>query len=478
MTIAPARPGARGSLVNQTPIRTPDVADGAVMTKRAWWLVILNFLIPGSAQSLAGSRRLGRFGLASTLLMWVLVVVTVLGMLLWRSAVQPILLRPAVLFVIAALIAAYAIVWVILSIDTFRLVRIVKTRAPQTFLVSLLAIVLAVVQGMTGWYGSTTVFAAAGGLGSIFSNSAPVVEPSDGYYNVLLLGADSGEGRDSMRFDSISVISVDADTGKTTITGIPRDLQHFSFSEGSPMLAQYPNYFEGKSDPTCGWTSGINQLTNAVSVCDESGHGDELYPDAESQGSTPAIEATKDAAEGILGIDIPYYVLVDMQGFASLVDALGGVDINVTERLPEGGGPAYEGQPAEDWASGWIEVGQQHMDGETALWYARSRYTTSDWDRMQRQRELQEAVISQMTPQNVLARFQEVASATDDVLTTDIPQGLVSTFVDLAVDARQQDITNIELTPEGAGVDQEWPDMSAIHTLIDGTLHPDDGSGQ
>ena len=142
-------------------------------------------------------------------------------------------------------------------------------------------------------------------------------------------------------------------------------------------------------------------------------------------------------------------------------------------RLPEGPGPAYEGQPASEWATGWIEEGDQHMSGETALWYARSRYTTSDWDRMQRQRELQEAVISQMTPQNVLARFQEVARAGDDVITTDVPQGLVSTFVELAVDSRSQEMTSIELNPD-SGVDQDWPDAAAIQQLIDEALHPTD----
>ena len=141
------------------------------------------------------------------------------------------------------------------------------------------------------------------------------------------------------------------------------------------------------------------------------GDGNALYPDAVANGSEPGIEATKDAAEGILGIEIPYYVFVDMHGFAALVDALGGVEITVEERLPEGGGPAYDGQPAEEWASGWIEVGPQRMDGDTAQWYARSRYTTSDFDRMKRQRQLQEAILAQFTPDVVLTRFSDVAAA-------------------------------------------------------------------
>src|SRR3546814_2132982 len=72
---APARvrPGSR-SVVEARPLRNPDAASRQVMTRRGWWLVIMNFLLPGSAQVLAGNRRLGRFGLGATLVMWVLLV--------------------------------------------------------------------------------------------------------------------------------------------------------------------------------------------------------------------------------------------------------------------------------------------------------------------------------------------------------------------------------------------------------------------
>ncbi len=160
------------------------------------------------------------------------------------------------------------------------------------------------------------------------------------------------------------------------------------------MQDEYPDGHTGYANATCGWGSGINQLRTEVEICQD---GNLLYPDTKERGTEPGIEATKDAAEGIMGIQIPYYVLIDMKGFADVIDALGGVDINVQERLPKGG-PAYDGQPVDDWAFGWIEPGQQHMDGDTAQWYARSRYTTSDFDRMRRQRELQEAILAQFTP--------------------------------------------------------------------------------
>jgi len=458
------------SVVHQRPMRRPDAANGKMMTRRGWWLVVLNFLVPGSAQALAGSKRLGRFGLRLTLLMWVLAIIAALGTLLWRTAALAVVTFPITLPALAVILAIYTVVWVILSIDTLRLVRLVKTRAPQRFFILVLGLLLAVVQGTVGAFGASTLFTSSGFLNDNFSNAAPVVPPSNGYYNVLLLGADSGEGRDSLRYDSISVISVNADTGAITITGVPRDLEHAPFSEGSPMLAEYPTRFEGHADPECGWSSGINQLTNAVAFCREDG-GASLYPDAEKHDSLPEIEATKDAVEGLTGLEIPYYVSIDMQGFAALIDAVGGVDITVDERLPEGGGPAYEDQPAEEWATGWIEEGEQTMNGETALWYARSRYTTSDWDRMQRQRELQTAVLSQMTPQNLLTRLEEVADAGTAVLETDVPRALVPTFLDLAVDARTQEMASIELNPD-SGIDQTEPDVALIHQMVQDALHP------
>ncbi|ODT42507.1 MAG: transcriptional regulator [Microbacterium sp. SCN 70-200] len=461
-------------MLGDQPMRRPDARSPRVMTRRGWWLIALNFLIPGSAQSLAGSRRLARVGLSATLLMWVLVVLAIAALVVWPSLLTTLATNVAFLLVLQVVLLAYAVLWVVLTIDTLRLVRLVKTRPVARPLIALAAILGLVVSGGGVAYASQQIIGPARELlASIFTNNEPAVAPSNGYYNFLLLGADSGLGRDSMRFDSISVVSVNAETGAVHITGIPRDLAYAPFSDG-PMHDLYPDGFTGHPSATCGWGPGINQLMNAVEVCQPNG-GADIYPDAADNGSTPAIEATKDAAEGILGIEIPYYVFVDMKGFADIVDALGGVDITVTERLPEGGGPAYEGQSAEEWATGWIEVGPQHMDGDTAQWYARSRYTTSDWDRMRRQRELQQAILAQANPANVLARFQQVAAAGEDLVQTDIPASLLPFLVDLAVKAKEQPVATLELTPDGAGIDTDNPtadEYAHVRDLIQQALYP------
>ncbi|HEX5730541.1 LCP family protein [Microbacterium sp.] len=475
----PAPPGrATPRVVEDQPLRYPDTASREVMTRRGWWLVLLNFLIPGSAQAAAGNRRLARVGLGATLAMWAMLILGVLGALLWRTAMLSLitgawlpdwlsLLRGAPLLLIQGILLAYAVLWVILTIDTLRLVRLVKTGPTARFGIAALSVLLLVVAGGGAVYAAQIAGTTRDTLGAIFGASGPSVPPSDGYYNILLLGADSGEGRDSMRFDSISVVSVNAETGATTITGIPRDMPNFPFSAG-PMLDRYPDGHEGHADSSCGWGSGINQLRTEVEVCQD---GNSLYPDAVLNGSEPGIEATKDAAEGILGIEIPYYVFLDMHGFAALVDALGGVDVTVEQRLPKGGGPSYDGEPAEDWAIGWIEAGPQHMDGDTAQWYARSRYTTDDFDRMKRQRVLQQAILAQFTPEVVLTRFQDVALAGQDLVQTDLPQSMLPFLAELALKAKEQPVTTIELTP-ASGIDEFDPDYAYIQELVQLSLHP------
>lgn len=474
MTLAAPRAtsSAGRSLVETRPLRNPDVADPAFMGRRGWWLVAMNVLVPGSAQILSGrNRRLGRFGLGATLLGWFLVILAVVSALFFRSALITVGSNWFALTALQVLFIGYALLWLVLTFDTLRIVRLVKV--PPTSRIAIPVVALVIVGLLSGGagYAASIAGSSRGAINDIFGQSGPSLPPSDGYYNILLLGADSGDGRDSMRFDSISVVSVNAESGAVTIFGIPRELPSAPFSDGSPMQALYPNAFEGHSSPTCGWNPWMNHVRYAAEVCRDD-EGAELYPDAAAQGSAPGIEATKDAAEGILGIEIPYYVFIDMNGFAAMIDALGGVDIEVTERLPKGGPPeGWTGTDVNEWAIGWIEPGAQHMDGDTAQWYARSRYTTSDWDRMERQRELQLAILDQFTPQNILSRFNDIAAAGTVLVDTDLPRDKLSEFFDLMLKAKEQPVTTIELVPEN-GVDEFTPDYAFVRELAQQTLHP------
>ncbi|GAB3616075.1 hypothetical protein GCM10027416_06320 [Okibacterium endophyticum] len=444
------------SVYTASPIRHPDPRSPQVMTKRAWWLVVLNFLIPGSAQSLAGSRRLARLGLGATLALWAFAVITVVLYLVWPTVVYTLATNSLVLLAAQAVLIAYAVLWVVLTVDTLRLVRIVKAAPSARFWIAALTVVLLVVSAGGATAGVYYAGVTRGALSSIFGGGAAAEPPVDGRYNILLLGGDAGPDRDGLRPDSLTVVSIDADTGEAVMIGLPRDMEYVPFAEDSPFYERYPDGYQSCDVSAC----KLNSVYTEAEVV----HPD-WYPDAAARGSAPGIEATKDAAEGITGLTIQYYVLIDMQGFSDLVDALGGVTINVTERVPLGGDENLNG------VAEWFEPGEQHMDGYHALWYARSRHGDSDYARMERQRQLQEAILRQFTPANVLSKFQVIAEAGAQVVKTDIPESMLGYFTDLAMKTKELPISAIELTPAN-DIDPENPDFAAIRELINSTLHP------
>jgi len=410
----------------------------------------LNVVVPGSAQVLAGSRRLGRWGLASTLVFWAVAVVVIVLAFAFRSPLIEIATNVVALTIVQVFLAYYAMLWVVLTVDTLRLARIVRT-APSArgFLAGAMVLLMVVTVGPAA-YGAYLAGVQHGLLNSLFTSRADAAPPVDGRYNIMLLGGDAGADRTGLRPDSISVASIDAETGATTIVGIPRNLYDAPFVAGSPLYGEYPD----------GYDCGDDCLVSFLYTYGEE-HPD-LYPDAESRGSNPGVEAMRDAVEGITGLTVQYYALIDMQGFVDLIDALGGIQVDVQQRIPINGGVDGNGQPIN--VDGWIEPGEQKLDGYHALWYARARHGTSDYDRMARQREVQQALLSQFQPAQVLSKFQAVASAGVQTVDTDIPQGALAAFVDLAVKAKSQQITSLELVPPT--YDNVYPDYDAMRTAV------------
>ena len=440
------------------PVRFPDVRSPAGMTRRAWWLIGLNVVIPGSTQVLAGDRRLGRFGLAATLLLWALLIVAGIASALARTAVFTLATNPIVLIIVQLVLTAYAVLWVVLTIDTIRLVRLVRTSPSARLFIAALATAGMLVVAGTAGYGAVVANSAYGLLAGTFQYGE-IEEPVDGRYNFLLLGGDAGPDRQGLRPDSISVVSVDAETGAAVIIGIPRNLERVPFPADSSLVETYP---EGYGTNGCDVdVCLINSIYTEVEL-----RSPDRYPDAAANGSSPGIEAMRDAAEGVTGLTIQYYVLIDMQGFGQLVDALGGVTITVPEAVEIG----ING----DSAVGVIEAGEQHMDGATALWYARTRYQTTDYGRMDRQRIVQEAVLAQFEPATLLTTFQSVAAAGQQMVRTDIPAGMLGYFVGLASKTKELPLVKVELTPAN-GIDPEdpyYPDIVALITNGIATASP------
>lgn len=432
-----------------SPVRFPDLQSPGTMTKRAWWLIGLNLLIPGSAQLLAGNRRLGRFGVGMTFLLWALAIIALVVWLVNHEAIYAVVTDPIGLTVLQVVLAAYALLWIVLTFDTLRLIRLVKTGVGAPLIAFFAVAALVVTAGAAG-YGAVSAGSARSAVTQIFAGQ-DYVAPVNGRYNVLLLGGDAGSDRTGLRPDSTSVASIDATTGATTIIGIPRNMEMIPFAKGSPLYGPFPNGY------VCGDLCLIDYLYT---------YGEEhpaLYPKADAAHSNAGIEAMKDAAEGVLGLKIQFYALIDMQGFADLVDALGGVSIDVPADLPYG--PVTAKKPY-----GVFHAGTQQMDGATALWYARSRYDGNDYQRMARQRQVQEAIVKQFQPAIVLTKFQAIAAAGAQVVKTDIPSGMLAHFVDLGEKGRTLPLTQLELVPPE--FNPARPDYAKIKAAVDAAIAP------
>lgn len=427
-----------------SPLRHPDTRQPELMAKRAWWLLGLNLLIPGSAQLLAGDRKWGRFAVGATFVLWGVVLGGLLLFALARPVALTIATNVVTLWVAQLGLIFYAVLWLATTINALSLARIVRaTPSARAPLAGFVALSLVLTVGGSAWAAWATGI-GRDTLGSVFAGGF-IEPPIDGRYNILLLGGDAGPDRIGLRPDSISLASVDAGTGAVTMIGVPRNLYNAPFAEGSPLWEEWPNGFD------CGDDCLISYL---YSWAEEH---PELYPKAEREGSTPGIEAMKDAVEGVTGLEVQYTVLIDMQGFAQLVDALGGVTVTVAEPgmdLGINGGPVV----------GRIEAGEQRMDGATALWYARNRYNLTDFDRMAHQRQIQEAILRQVEPATVLTRFQAIAEAGTQVVRTDIPQSMLGVLSDLAVKARELPIVDVELTPPT--IDNVEPDYTLTRSLV------------
>lgn len=482
MELAVVEPaGVRAVTIDlERPLRNPDLESPPFMAKRARWLVVLGFLIPGTAQLLGGgNRKLGRWGLGSTIALILGIVVLAAGFFVARVPTLTLVSNPWFLLFLQIVVVYFAIMWLVLGLDTLRLLKLVRITPNWRIPVAMLSVLLTVLPVGAAAWAATTIGVTRTAIGDLFQ-AAPPVEPVNGRYNILLLGADAGADREGLRPDSISLVSVDAESGQSVIIGLPRELIAMPFPEESPLAAVHPNGF-GVAPNAFGEWGGCNvgdppycrinalyaEMEDFQNADGTESYGQQFYPDAESRGSSPGLEATKDAVTGATGLEVQFYVLVNMDGFSDIIDALGGVTVEVPERLPIGGRIDENTGELVD-VDGWIKPGEQKLNGWKAQWFARSRYGSAngDYDRMERQRVLQSAILAQMDPKNVLLRFQEVAKAGTQLVETDIPDSMLGRFVDLAAKARGFDPERVELIPK-EGVDADAPDYAVVRELVE-----------
>jgi polyisoprenyl-teichoic acid--peptidoglycan teichoic acid transferase len=207
------------------------------------------------------------------------------------------------------------------------------------------------------------------------------------------------------------VASLEVATGKVALFGLPRNLVQVPLPDGPAA----DHFGECRCFPRL-----LNELY---------AFAEDERPDLFPHSRRPGIAAVAGAAEELLGLPIDHYALVDLLGFVDVVDALGGVTINNLKPLEieidrlgrEGSHPAIDVAP-----------GRRHLNGFSALAYSRSRETTSDYDRMQRQRCVIGSLARQTQPAEVLAAFPRLVKVLKRSVATDIPAGQLPSLIEAA----------------------------------------------
>ena len=261
--------------------------------------------------------------------------------------------------------------------------------------------------------------------------------------NVLLLGGDAGPDRWGLRTDTMMLFSLHEPSGRAALISIPRNLGKLLFPPGSALEAAYPY----------GFTQIANAVYPIVSVRPE------LRAAYDVEGVRPGVVAIAHGLGYSLDVTIHDYVLIDMQGFLELIDALGGVTVELSSEVQMPGNvPGAPTQYPDTIGPGVIE-----MDGTTALGYVRSRKGDTDYHRTARQRDLLEALATQISFDDVALSFGSVSSAIGGTLRTSLsPDQLAEA---LAVIGGETAITeSVGLVPPLVRVDN--PDYRELARIV------------
>jgi len=429
---------------------------------RFLWLSAIGSIIPGVGLIAAGRRSLGAFFVG----LFVVLVLGGIATLIFVPFDQLSAFAVENIIPIAAVLGVLALMWLIVALMSH---RVLEPRGLSTGrrLVGALVVVVAsslVVAPLAlgSRYALTTDDALASitlpGLGGL-SNTTPDVDTEDPWagkprVNVLLLGGDGADEREGERPDTQMVASIDTQSGETTLLQLPRNLQDVPFAEDSPLAEIYPEGFNGPDGEEEYYINAVYRNVPA------------LHPELFEGVDNPGADANKWAVEGALGIEIDYYALVNLEGFQTVVDALGGVTVDVPRDIPVGGqGAGCYGQHDV------IEAGQdQRLTGYQALWFARSRCDSSDYDRMERQRCVMGAIMRESDPMTLARRYQALAGAAKEIVRTDIPREIFPDFIQLGLRVKDATITSLPFTDDVIAPGD--PDYERMHEITAEALEP------
>ncbi len=426
---------------------------------------LLSALIPGAGQLMAGVKRRGLALLSIFVVITFVMAVIVLaqgkdGVITW--VVEPrILLTLLWVDIVIMFIRIFAVVDAWLTSSRGRLQALRPSRGGLALTGVGLVLVLAftvIPHVVAGYYTIvthsmlTTVFATdsptstthttetsgstgdtGGGntssSGSSTSQSTTTTEADplewggDGRLTIMLIGTDAGYGRTGARSDSMNVLSIDTETGRVAMFGLPRNTGNTPLGTKTAEalgMKTYPEMLNGLY--TAGWK----------------------HPEIAEDGGDPGAEAVMETASLILGLQIDYYAVVNMMGLVDMVDAVGGVDVNVPKALHITYAPLNEGEEKKSYT---FEVGVNHLDGLEALAYARDRSDSDDYVRMGRQRCVLMALLYQNSVTQLTLRFPKIAGAIEKSVRTNIPLSALPELIKMRSKVKTSNMITLGFTP-------------------------------
>ena len=370
----------------------PDTVEPPARFGRALLAAAAATIAPGSGHLMLGHRRSGA-AILGVFLAGLAAVVALLLTVPRANLIQTVLSSRS-LIIGAAVCMVAALAWIGVIIRTYLIGRPAALDPGRRAIGALTVCCLCLLVAAPLGYGANVANSQRNLLETLFrggDGGTPAAEAiAKPRLNILLVGSDAGPDRTGARTDTMMVASIDTRTGRTTLFGLPRNIGYAQFPAGIADGREVP---QGLPRPRPTRTSG-DYLLNAVYAW---GH---QHPErADRPPPRPGPEPAAPDGRATCSARLDYYVEVNMAGFASIIDALGGVTVDVgPEPLAHRRRPARRAaRPAQRLRA----PGVQHLDGDQALAFARSRTRLRDYARMGRQRCLLQSILQQKSPTDV-----------------------------------------------------------------------------
>jgi LCP family protein required for cell wall assembly len=436
----------------------------------------LSFVVPGAGQAWAG--RIGRGMVVAAPLIILLVAAGVVLATQGTARTLGMVLQPGVLLGFTAANLLLAGWRAFATVDAYRIARrrwpAPGGRAHRPVAVAVLVAFLVTTLGAhaglayveyTTYETVTTVFSTPSPTPTAVPTpapSTPVLSPrptpnysptpapavpetwaSDGRLDILLMGIDEGPGRYSLRPDALILLSVDVASGQAALFAIPRYLQNV------PLPPRSVNAFPCRCFP--GYINALFRHAEDNPVWFSG-------PDRER-----GLLATQEAIGALAGLHLDGRIVVNFRGFIQIVDALGGVTMNVPYALydPTYPNPNGNGTIAISWAPG-----VQWMDGFRALAFARTRHQDSDYHRLFRQELVVLALRRQMNPCNLIPRLPGLLQAVGGAVSINVPVEELPNLLNLAARVTPEAIARYYIFPPDIPLALDATAIQTIRAMV------------